>query len=261
LQVKFNAQDRTFEVTDTQAGPILRQGVILSKAGGRRVLKAEVDEVDGRKELVLRLGEAWSVRVRVPDDGQVELRTEGRPDGPVGFRARAVMGRRPMVALLADQQPEDRGVLVTRCGPAEVAGARSLLDPRRDLAVTATSPGRANWRHEDGWQLQAEAPGGGLLLKLEIQRHYYRDRLGIEYFAPIRKQRRWPTAPVVAMTWYGIEGWKGQPAQRKEWLYPNIDWVAEHLLPYAGDNLVFQLDDNYAFDDDGYMRELSDYIR
>jgi len=65
---------------------------------------------------------------------------------------------------------------------------------------------------------------------------------------------------MLAMTWYGIEGWKGSPAQTKEWLYPQIDWVAKHLLPYAG-HLVFQLDDNYSYKNDRYMRDISDYIR
>jgi len=37
--------------------------------------------------------------------------------------------------------------------------------------------------------------------------------------------------------------------------------VAEHLLPYAGPGLVFQLDDNYAYNDDATMRGFADYIR
>ena len=95
---------------------------------------------------------------------------------------------------------------------------------------------------------------------MDLLRHYYRDHLGIKHYAPIEKRSYWQTAPVVAMTWYGIQGWKNKPAQRKEWLHPQIDWVAEHLLPYA-EKLVFQLDDSYHYWDDEYMRDLSDYIR
>jgi hypothetical protein len=64
------------------------------------------------------------------------------------------------------------------------------------------------------------------------------------------------------MTWVGIEGKYNRPefSQRKEWLYPNIDWVSENLLPYAGE-MIFQLDDNYPIDDPQYMRDISDYIR
>jgi len=266
VQVKFDAASRTFEVADDDLGPVLRGGVIRARVGQHAVssdrpgLKAELAEVQGRKELLVGLGETARLRIGIGEEGQVELRTEGSLDGPITCQAAAVMGPRPVVAALLDQKPADRSVLVTTLGPAEVPGARSLFDPQRDLAVTAEAAGSVRWRPGDGGKLVAEAPKGGLVLTIRLQRNYYRDRLKIARYAPRQKQQRWPTAPVVAMTWYGIEGWKGRPAQRKEWLYPNVDWVAKHLLPYAGENLVFQLDDNYPLDDK-IMREFSDYIR
>ena len=77
----------------------------------------------------------------------------------------------------------------------------------------------------------------------------------------MKKRGIWKTAPVVAMTWYGANEEKtGHILQDKTWLYPQIDWVAENLLEYA-ETLVFQLDASYRFQDDKYMREISDYIR
>ena len=266
VQVKFDAASRTLEVADDDLGPVLRGGVIRARVGPQAVssdqpgLKAEVAEVQGRKELLVGLGETARLRIGIGEEGQVELRTEGPLDGPITCQATAAMGPRPVVAVLVDQKPADNKVLVTTLGPAEVPAARSLYDAQRDLAVTAEAAGSVRWQPGDGWKLVAEAPSGGLVLTLRLQRDYYRDRLKIAHYAPLGKQQRWPTAPVVAMTWYGIEGWKGRPAQRKEWLYPNVDWVAKHLLPYAGENLVFQLDDNYPLDDK-IMREFSDYIR
>ena len=163
---------------------------------------------------------------------------------------------------MAEQQPIDGNVLVTSNGPAEFKPARSIYDPDRDLALSGNVQGGVWWKFKQGrWQLLSPSPAVGAVLTFTVRKHYYRDELAAPHFVPRTRQQRWPTAPVVCMTWYGIEGWKGNPAQRKPWLLPNIEWVAKHLAPYAGDNLVFQLDDNYPQNDDKSMRELSDAIR
>jgi hypothetical protein len=267
LQVKFNSATRTLELSDTEAGPLLGQLVVEATVDERVVksdqagVKVEIAGEEGQKELILALAGDVKTRVRVIDGNRIELRTDGSFQENVYYRARAEMGPRPLVALLEEHRSEDRRVLVTTYGPAEVRAAQAIFDPQRDLALSINMSGLVAWQYKDRWQLFARTFVSGAPLVLQVERHYYRDRLGIKHYAPLRTPPRWPTAPVVAMTWYGIEGWKNKPAQRKEWLYPNVDWVAKHLLPYAGGNLVFQLDDNYAFDDDKYMRELSDYIR
>jgi hypothetical protein len=265
LEVRFDNKTRTFEVFDKEAGPILDRGVIRAQAGGREVssddgnLTCRATANADQAELRVECGDAFILVFRLSDDAQVEARVEGRLEGPASLRARATAPK-AIIAMLQDQEKDDRGVLVTTLGPAEVPRARSLFDPDHDLAVTLGPVEKARWVFENGWIVRSEAPAGQALLSLRLRPHYYRDDLKIQYYAPITKRRRWQTAPVVAMTWYGIEGWKGNPAQTKEWLYPNIDWVAKHLLPYA-ETLVFQLDDNYAKNDDKYMRDISDYIR
>jgi len=266
LTVWFETQTRTLKVADDEAGVLLERGVVRARVGGREVSSADA-QIDcrcaahaERAELVLNLMNAFDLRIRVTGAGQLEAVAEGALEGPAQFDAHASGGERAMAAILKDETSSDRGVLITVLGEAGVPGMRSLFDPERDLAVTVQAGGGVRWSRQDGWALHTEAPVGQSLLSLRVRRHYYRNELGIQYYAPLRKRLRWPTAPVVAMTWYGIEGWNGRPAQRKEWLYPQIDWVAQHLLPYAG-SMVFQLDDNYPERDDRSMREFSDYIR
>jgi len=266
LEVRFNGKSGTFEVADQKAGLVLTDGVIRMKVAGRQIastdpgLAFQIPESGNRKELVFRFWPDALVRIQIVSDSRIEMRTEGRIEGPATFTARGAMGADGRLAITKADRQADRNVLFTVLGPAQVSSARSLFDPSRDLALTAGSGGQCTWHAAEGWRLCASAASGELLASLEIHRNYYRDTLGIGYYTPMHKLTRWPTAPIVAMTWYGIEGWSGRPAQRKEWLYPQIDWVAEHLLPYAGPNLIFQFDDNYPLDDRS-MRDLSDYVR
>jgi len=273
LEVRLDRKTHTLSVADREAGAVLTGLSIYTASHLPREASADmgfapkhVEQVlvagNGR-EMVLRLKGGAVLRVRLEGKGRLGVHMAGHDGEIVRCRARAAMGTKPMIAMDAEQAPGDKGVLVTTLGPAQVAEARSLFDPERDLLVACRANGRWMRRRSGtkGWALVAMSRTASPLLRLEVRRHYYRDSLGIRHYAPIRKRPRWPTAPVVAMTWYGIQGWKGKPAQTKEWLFPNIDWVAKHLLPYAGPNLVFQLDDNYLFDDDTYMRALSDAIR
>lgn len=267
LTVRYDAATRSLAVLHGEAGAVLDGIVVKATVGGREVSSADaapaakVTADAARGELVLALPGALAVKATIRG-GEVEFRAEGAFDGPAALTGRAGMGTDALPAILQAEAPADRGVLVTTLGPAVVPGARSLFGPQADFALTAGPADRARWeRQADGWTVASAAPAGEALLALRLHPHYYRDTLGIRYYEPIRKPARWPTAPVVAMTWYGIEGWKNRPAQTKQWLTPEIDWVAEHLLPYAGPNLVFQLDDNYPENDDKAMRELSDYIR
>ncbi len=294
LTVQFDPQSGEIILRDRELGTLLNKGVVVITAGEKSYrtgpkTTARIDGADGRNCLLLELGESITVRLMLPDEGSLEIATSGPAGAQGAFFARVPIDRAMMPVLLAHEQQRDGNVVVTRLGTARVPGVSSLFDRKHDVALSANSPGAASWdykRHRRAkiglraavppvrigppsaslrrwkqWELRAEAPTGGLLLQVVLHRHYIRDELKVGYFAPITTPTRWPTAPVVAMTWYGIEGWKGRPAQRKEWLYPNIDWVAEHLKPYVGDNLVFQLDDNYPFGDDRTMREFSDYIR
>jgi len=267
VTVRYDSAARSLAVLHREAGVILDRIAVKAKVGGREVssddaaLTPSVAADAARGELVLALPGALTVKATVRD-GEVEFRAEGNLDGAAALAGRAGLGPDALPAILQAEAAADRGVLVTTLGPAVVPGARSLFGPLKDFALTAGPADRARWeRHGSEWTARASAPAGEVLLALRLHPHYYRDTLGIRYYAPIRKPPRWPTAPVVAMTWYGIEGWNGRPAQRKDWLFPQVDWVAEHLLPYGGPNLVFQLDDNYPENDDKAMRELSDYIR
>ncbi len=265
-EVRFLEKERFITITDLQSGPLLVEGVILvqkddaffSTLDRNLAWKTNVDREN--RTLSLRIPDSLICRITIGNNGSVVLRTDKPEDGYALFSASIPCGVRGQPAMLQHEQESDRRVLTTFLGPAFFCGARSLFLLDRDLALTASSDGKAEWQRKDGWSLLAQASSGKSLLRLEIRRRYYRDTLGIEFYKPFRPASYWTTPPVVAMTWYGIEGWKGKPAQRKEWLYPQIDWVAEHLLPFAKE-LVFQLDDNYLFDDDAYMRDLSDYIR
>lgn len=189
--------------------------------------------------------------------GEVELVLQ-RPEGVAGEAVQTLeLPGEAIPALLKRHQQEDRRVLRTHLAGPPLAPAAAVYIPNKDLAAVADAP------------VLLPRPGSPELtvvfgeheqVRLKLAPHYYRDVLGIDWYAPRRPRPGWPSPPAVAMTWYGIQGWEGSPAQTKEWLHPQIDWVAEHLLPYAG-HLVFQLDDNYPYEDDAYMRGLSDYIR
>lgn len=291
LEVRFDDATRTFAVSDSEAGVVLGGGVVRGRIAGRefasddksRKYRTEIRR-DIRCGFSIVFDDACTVTLGLVSDTELVARVDGPMEGRVTWESMAfpqiielfvgrddtdtgipvaagrIKGNIPLLGILQDEQASDKGVLVTTLGPAAVPGASALFDPEKDLAMTIGEAGRPAWDRQKGWQIWATAPANGPVFSLKLHRHYYRDTLGIAQYAPIKKRKKWPTAPVVAMTWYGIEGWKGKPAQTKEWLYPNIDWVAKHLLPYA-ETLVFQLDDNYYTDNDPYMRDISDYIR
>ena len=264
LTVRFDPETRSLRVADREAGTLVDRIVVKARVGGREVASDDkalrCTATAGQDELAVALEKAFTIKAAIRD-GALEIRVEGDLEGPAALGGRSGLGAGAIVARLQEAAKTDGNVLVTALGPAEVSGAASLFDPEKDLALTAGPADRARWARGDGWEVRSTAPAGRPLLILKVSPHYYRDTLGIKFYAPIAKVRRWPTAPVVAMTWYGIQAMNGRPAQTMERLKPHIDWVAEHLLPYAGTNLIFQLDDNYLQNDDRAMREISDYIR
>ncbi len=161
--------------------------------------------------------------------------------------------------LLSDRESDQR-VVSTRIGNAAVQAAQGFFFPEHDTALHFEARKMLSWR--DAHQLACIIPPNSDAPVLRLQWHgsYYRNTLEIPNYTVMHPRSFWKTAPVVALTWFGIEGWNGKHAQRKEWLFPQIDWVAEKLLPFAG-SLVFQIDDNYPYEDNAYMRSLSDYIR
>lgn len=265
LTVRFDAATHTFKVSHREAGDVLTDIVVRAKVGGREIAsnseRLEASIVPAGNVLKVTLEQAFTVSAEVTDDGGIEIIVEGPIQGDVTFQARAGVGAKAAACFLKDEAEADQGVLVTTLGPAAIAAAPSIFDPEKDLALSVGPAGRASWQYDGGWQVRSSGPAGQPLVAIRVLPHYYRDTLGIEFFSARQPQKRWPTAPVVAMTWYGIEAMKGRPAQTMERLKPEIDWVARNLAPYVGDNLVFQLDDNYPEKDDKVMRELADTIR
>lgn len=279
VTVRFDDATRTFSVTHEEGGVLLADGVVRARIGGRAFSTNDksldysttlLREI--RCDMVIAFEDLCSFTLCIMDDNRFGVRVDGPLEGPAEVALKAypeinaaneargrTQGNLPILGILDSEREADNGVLLTTLGQPGVTVARSLFDPEKDFAITASV---GDWIGDkaDGWELHSAADAGVPLLFLDLHPHYYRDTLGIEQYAPIEKRAKWPVAPVVAMTWYGIKGWEGKPAQTKEWLYPNIDWCAEHLLPYA-ETLVFQLDDNYYTDNDPYMRDISDYIR
>lgn len=266
IEVKFNVPTRELTIDASSAGPILEHCVVRAGIGGldissdNRQLSCAVTIDESMPQMTLLLADKLTVRILIDNKTTVTVRTEGKLQGLAAFHGRTATDKEVTPAILNAQQTKDKHVLFTTLGPADFQNVRSMFYPELDFAMTAEETTDTRWQWENGWHLNTKAPADQDLLKLTICRNYYRDELDIRYYAPLHKRSYWNTAPVVAMTWYGIRGWEAKPAQKKEWLYPNIDWVAEHLLPYA-ETLIFQLDDNYLFSDDKYMRDISDYIR
>lgn len=278
VSVVFDERTRRFAYHHAASGALLVDGVVaVTHAGGTHWsdgagYRAKVEPGEGGDPAVLRVRLRGRGRPGLTltfeahgDQRSIVLRAVGTDGDGIRARARLRMGAEPVIGFTKEEQPQDGRVLTTTLGPAHVSGARSLFDRQRDVALTVSCDGKVDLRHgpsapPGAYRLVATQNGQELVLNCTVKPHYYRDTLGIEHYAPLDKSHYWTTAPCVAMTWYGIEGWKGSPAQTKRWLYPQIDWVAEHLLPY-GERLVFQLDDNYAKHDDQYMRDISDCIR
>jgi len=265
LRVKYDDQTRLLEIVDDHLGTILEQGVVKAKVNGKEVssddksLKYKTEIKHERAAILVEFPGQFTIVITLQYAGFIEVHVEGKLDGPAHLVFAAAAAEKAIPGIIRDQAHTDRGVLITTLGDAEVPQARSLFDPLRDLAMTANAADTIQWKINGGWKLHTQAGADELLLGLSLARNYYRHGLGIEYYSPIKKRTRWPTAPIVAMTWYGLPGWKGKPAQTLANLSPHIDWISEHLLPYA-ETMVFQLDDNYPHDDKR-MRKISDYIR
>jgi len=267
LTLVYNDATRSYELYDVSAGLVLSAGIINSgdqdeslstnQPGLSRTVKGK-DE----NKLIIEFDNSFTVEAELLGDTVLVFKTRGDSSNTVRLSARAPLSDRTMAAMLINEKADDDQVVIQSLGKGGIPGLRSIFDPCKDLALQIESEGKAEWDFFHQWQLKARAKSGQTLCRITLIRHYYRDRLGITFYAPIKKRSYFQKAPALAMTWVGIEGKFNRPdfSQRKEWLYPNIDWVSENLLPYA-EEMVFQLDDNYPIDDPQYMRDISNYIR
>ncbi len=246
--LRWDGAARGFTWTRPGVGAIVVQGRASTEKGAATEVRS------GREGLVFLSAGGASLRLW-NDGGRLMAQAKG---AAFALSALADVNGSALPAILRAQKAADRGVLTMRLGDASTRGLRSLYDPGRDLALDCRAGGL---ERSGGWMLRTQVAPGKPVVWLEAHPGYYRNALGIAHYEPIAKRRRWPTAPAVAMTWYGIEAWSGRPAQTLDRLLPEIDWVALNLRPYAGDNLVFQLDDNYPERDDAAVRALADAIR
>lgn len=267
LKLIFNESSRSYELYDVNEGLILSSGIITSGEDSESIstndpgISYKIIEKQDSK-LVIGFHDNLEVEAELYGDTVLVLKSRDNRSGTVFLTARAPLSDRTMAAILLNEKLEDKNTLIQSLGKTSLTGLKSIFDPYKDLALQIGSEGEAEWNLFHQWYLKTSAKAGDTLCRIKIIRNYYRDRLGITYYAPVKKRSYFQKAPALAMTWVGIEGKLNRPdfSQRKEWLYPNIDWVAEHMLPYAGE-MVFQLDDNYPIDDPQYMRDISDYIR
>ena len=267
LKLSFNEQTRTFELFDANEGLIISAGMFRTEVNGKSIstdmheIKYQVKDSD-EGTLSIEFDEYLTVKAVLSGDSTLTFFTEGKDAESVRFTARAPLSHRTLACYLLEQKAMDNHTIVQTLGAANLPGVKSIFDPLKDLAIQIESESIAKWDFFHQWQMTARAKHGQMLCKIKLIRNYYKERLGIRYYAPIKKRSYFQKAPALAMTWVGIEGKFNRPdfSQRKEWLYPNIDWVSENLLPYAGE-MIFQLDDNYPIDDPQYMRDISDYIR
>lgn len=261
-EIRFNTISNTIEIADNELGTVLYNGVVdVQNAAGRfstadKSLPLEVNSVNG--ELIIKAEGKINILAKFGQAHQVIITAQSATDAFLQFRS-CVTSDSAIPAITQKQQTTDCNVIFTTLGIAELY-SNALFDTNLDMVVTAESVSGANWKWNNGWQLDTTKAQKELTVCIQIKPHYYRDELGLGYFAPLQKTSFWQKAPVVALTWYGINTYGGDSKQKKEWLYPQIDFVAQNLLPYAG-KMVFQLDDNYYFNDDKYMRDISDYIR
>ena len=267
LTLFYSEATRSYELYDASEGLILSAGIVRYCKNNESISTNDQDinhiirENDDNK-LIIDFDKSFTVEAELQGDSILIFKTGGNFSGAICLSARAPLSDRTMAAVLMNEKANDNNILVQTLGKNDLPGQKSIFDPYKDLAIQLESDGTAEWDFFYQWQLKAIAQTGQTLCRIKLIRNYYRDRLGITYYAPVKKRSYFQKAPALAMTWVGIEGKFNRPdfSQRKEWLYPNIDWVAEHLLPYAGE-IIFQLDDNYPIDDPQYMRDISDYIR
>jgi|GEM_PF-1081201 len=267
LTLSFNEQTRTFELFDVNEGLLLSAGIIKTEIDGRPICTNDpkvIHDIKSNSEgtLTLSFDEDLIVKAKLSGDSLLIFHAEGISAESVQFTARAPLSSRTMGSILKNEKDKDNNTIVQTMGVLDMPELKSIFDPMKDLALQAESEGKVKWNLFHQWQVKACAKAGQTLCQIKLIRNYYRDKLGITYYAPIKKRSYFQKAPALAMTWVGIEGKFNRPdfSQRKEWLYPNIDWVSKNLLPYA-EEMVFQLDDNYPIDDPQYMRDISDYIR
>lgn len=256
-EIRFAAGQ--FEIFDREAGVLLSNGSITAGGLSLAQLQMQIDPDRSKARFVSGDDGKVVVEMEIREDGAIDLTIDCQEMDLILVEANPVQEAFP--AIVKNAEENDHRVLVNSLGPARIKGAASVFYPHSDTVITCRSElgGDFEWRGE-GSLRAGYSRGKKLILSFDITRHYFRDTLGIEFYAPMEKRSYWHTAPMVAMTWYGIEGWKGRPAQRREWLEPQVDWVAKNLLPYAGE-VIFQLDDNYPHNDNAFMRDLSDMIR
>jgi len=266
LSLAFNQDTRTFELFDHDAGLILSHGILRAVKGDRIIstndFKINPDVIKNEGAKLSMDFHGLKVYAEIASDSELVIYADGDSIENVMFKARAPLSSRTLGAVLANEKEKDNNTVVQTLGVQDIPGLKSIFDPLKDLAIQVESEGEIKWIKNYQWEVNASAGKNQTICKLNLLRHYYRDTLGVEYYAPIKKRSYFQKAPALAITWVGIEGKFNRPdfSQRKEWLYPNIDWVSEKLLPYAGE-MIFQLDDNYPIDDPQYMRDISDYIR
>jgi len=267
LTLSFNEKTRTFELFDANEGLVISAGIVKTGVNGKSICTSDHQikhqaEVIGMGTLSIEFDENLTVKALLSGDSVITFYAEGNAVESVHFTARAPLSHRTMGCFLDDEKANDHQTLIQTLGITSLPDVKSVFDPLKDLAIQISSDGTAKWSLFHQWQLEASAEPGQILCQIKLIRNYYRERLGITYYAPVKKRSYFQKAPALAMTWVGIEGKFNRPdfSQRKTWLYPNIDWVSKNLLPYA-EEMIFQLDDNYPIDDPQYMRDISDYIR
>jgi len=267
LTLTFNEETRTFELYDTNEGLLLSAGIIRAEGNEKSISTNDpklkhVVKSNKQGTLTIMFDEELIVNAKFSGDTLLTFHAEGTSVKTVHFTARAPLSRRTMGSVLKNEKERDNKTIIQTMGVQDIPGLKSIFDPIKDLALQTESDGQASWNLFHQWQVKASAEPGQTLCQIKLIRNYYRDQLGITDYAPIEKRSYFQKAPALAMTWVGIEGKYNRPdfSQRKEWLYPNIDWVSENLLPYA-EEMIFQLDDNYPIDKPQYMRDISDYIR
>ncbi len=267
INLTFDLATRIFQLRDQSHGLLLSNGIATTIVNGQSISSDDPKLtrkviLESEKELTIQFHEKLIVTATLINDSTVTFSTNKTGTAPIQFSANAALSDRAMGAVILDEKERDNKVVVQTLGIQDVPGLTSIFDPLKDLAIQIESEGNARWNFDHLWQLNSNSKSGDVLCQVKLRRNYYRETLGVEYYAPIKKRSYFEKAPALAMTWVGIEGKVNRPdfSQTKEWLYPNIDWVSENLLPYAG-SMVFQLDDNYPIDDPQYMRDISDYIR
>ena len=244
------------------AAVVRAEGVSLSfdSDSGKLVLTDSVD----KQVLSFTPGKGYSGKMNKgtfnmtgPDKSEIvfsvvknELVVSGSEDIDLQFDSELHADKASPCFALSDKA-DDNQVLVMRYGAAEIPSAKSLFDPERDIVLTANGK-KVAWKLDKTWKLRVRGN-----VRIKVVPDYYRKELEVPFYKPFKKKSYWNTAPIVALTWYSLGIERGHTFEE---IKPEVDWISENLLPYAG-KLVFQLDDNYNYKDDAWARKVSDYIR